>query len=47
MKHCMNVIKLKIQYLPNTSINYARQHKYPLLSKYPVADAVGYSQIYI
>ena len=29
------------------SIKYAGQHKYPPVSKYPVADSVGYSQIYI
>ena len=28
-------------------IKYARQHKYPPVSKCRVADSVGYSKIYI
>ena len=43
MKQVMNEIKLIIQYLLNMSIKYAGQHKYPPVSKYPVADSVRYS----
>ena len=43
MKQGMNEIKVTISYLPNMSIKYAGQHKYPPVSKYQVADSVRYS----
>ena len=41
MKQGMNEIKLNAYQI--CQLKYARQHKYPPVSKYPLADAVGYS----